>query len=82
MTDPALRAWCLDELASLLNRPVAEIRSDASFASLGLDSANSVGFVLALEDRLGLELDPELLGEYRTLDALLEHLSADHLRGP
>ncbi|WP_376092246.1 acyl carrier protein [Roseomonas sp. CCTCC AB2023176] len=79
MTDAALREWCLEELARLLDRPVAEIRSDATFASLGLDSANSVGFVLSLEERLDAELDPELLGAYRTLDALLDHLASQGL---
>lgn len=83
MTGGDLRDWCVAQLAALLDRPASEIGPDATFAGLGLDSANSVGFVLALEDRLGVELDPELLGEHRTLDALLEHLAAQGtLRGP
>lgn len=71
-----LVTWSREFLAQLLDRPVAEIDPDASFAELGLDSAKSTQFVLSLEDRLGLELDPTVVESYPSIAALAEHLGA------
>jgi len=43
---------------------------------VGLDSANSVFLIVELEDRLGLELTPDLLFEYPTIGELARHLAA------
>ena len=51
------------------------IDPDAKFARLGLDSVNSVTLILALEEWLGMELNPELAADYPTLRKLSEHLA-------
>ncbi len=45
-------------------------RDDASFASLGLDSAMAVHFVLEIEEWLGIELYPSVTEDYPTLQNL------------
>ena len=70
----ALRDWCVDTIARLVDRPGDEIDPDASFASLGLDSANSVQFVLALEDYLGRELDPDLVEKHPSINQVRQAL--------
>jgi acyl carrier protein len=54
------------------------IDPDAKFSRLGLDSVNSVTLILALEEWLGMELNPELAFDYPTLRKLSGHL-ADQL---
>jgi acyl carrier protein len=54
------------------------IDPDAKFSRLGLDSVNSVTLIIALEEWLGMELDPGLAFDYPTLRKLSEHL-ADQL---
>jgi acyl carrier protein len=74
-------AWSRDYLAELLDLPAGEIDAGSKFTELGLDSGKSVQFVLALEDRLGLELDAEVLESYPTLAALAERLAAKAASG-
>lgn len=70
----ALLDWCVGTIARLVDRPAAEIDPDASFASIGLDSANSVQFILALEDHLGRELDPELIARHPSISQVRQAL--------
>jgi acyl carrier protein len=42
---------------------------------MGLDSANSVFLIVELEDRLGLELTPDVLFEHPTIGELARHLA-------
>ena len=55
--------------------PAQAIDTHTTFARLGLDSANSVFLIVELEDRLGLELSPDLLFEYPTIRELARHLA-------
>jgi acyl carrier protein len=49
----------------------ADIRREATFKEMGLDSLDVVSFVMALEDRLGVEIpERELEGVERLEDAL------------
>jgi len=75
MTRDVLTAWSRSFLAGLLELPPEQVAPEASFASLGLDSAKSVQFVLALEDLLGTELDPEIVERHDSIAALAEHLA-------
>jgi acyl carrier protein len=68
--------WCLSYLAMLLDIPADRIDPDAKFARLGMDSALTVSFVLALETWLKTELDPEIVFEYPTISQLAKYLSA------
>jgi Acyl carrier protein len=66
----AITVWTVAELATMLERPVAEIDSTATFAQLGIDSGMATHLLLALEDKLQIELDPDKVAELPTIDAL------------
>ena len=70
-----IRDWCVKYLARTLDLPEATVDPDASFARLGLDSANSVYLIVELEEWLGIELSAELIVEYPSIRALASHLA-------
>ena len=68
-------AWCVAELATMLERPAEEIDPQAPLPQLGVDSATATWFIVALEEWLDRELDPELVFEHSTIAALARHLA-------
>jgi polyketide synthase 13 len=70
VTEPEIAAWCADYLRRTLKLPDDPIDEHAEFASLGLDSAESVFFVSAIEDWLGLELSSDTAMEHPTIAQL------------
>ncbi len=70
VTEAAVRTWCGDYLAKALRIPRNRIEDDANFAGFGLDSAEAVFMVTALEDWLGLELEFETAIEHPTVTEL------------
>ncbi|MFF2025122.1 acyl carrier protein [Streptomyces sp. NPDC058171] len=72
-----------EELTSLLKERIAEhvemspddIRADELLPSYGLDSVYAVAVVAEIEDRLGLTLEPTILWDNPTLDALVGVIS-------
>jgi acyl carrier protein len=70
VTEAAVRTWCGDYLAKALRIRRHRIQDDTNFASIGLDSAESVFMVTALEDWLGLELDSETVIEHPSVSEL------------
>ena len=70
VTEEAVRSWCGDYLAKALRIHRHRIDDNANFASFGLDSAESVFLVTALEDWLGLELESETAIEHPTVTDL------------
>ncbi|BAF89366.1 MULTISPECIES: acyl carrier protein [Azorhizobium] len=58
---------CRERLAAIVETDASAIADDASFASLGLDSAMAVHFVLEIEEWLGIELYPSVTEDYPTL---------------
>jgi acyl carrier protein len=70
VTEAAVRTWCGDYLAKALRIRRDRIDDDANFASFGLDSAESVFMVTALEDWLRLELESETVMEHPTVTEL------------
>ncbi len=69
-TESDIQAWCSAYLRDKLNLPDAPIDAHADFAGLGLDSAESVFFVAAIEDWLGVELSSDTAMEHPTLAEL------------
>jgi len=67
--------WIRREIAVIVDRPADRIDSGAKFTRLGLDSANGVHLLISLESWLDVELEPELIAEYPTIDALARHVS-------
>ena len=74
VSESQIREWCLDYIRQNVEDPPAEIGPDNTFAEMGLDSATSVYFVVELEEWLGVELEPEIVGDYPTVAALARHL--------
>jgi len=74
-SEAEIRDRCIQYLARTLDLPDRDIDPDATFAGLGLDSANSVYLIVELEDWLGLELTPELVFEHPTISDLARYLA-------
>ena len=66
----------MEYLARTLDLAGHSIDPEITFARLGLDSANSVFLIVELEERIGLELTPDLVFEYPTICELARHLAA------
>ena len=69
-TQAEIEAWCRDYLARALRLKPERIDRTASFASVGLDSAEALFMVSALEDWSGLELDAETAYEHPSVAEL------------
>ncbi|MGD1896238.1 MAG: acyl carrier protein [Phormidesmis sp.] len=72
-----VRTWLADYLADLLEVEGDEIDTSLSFDQYGLDSSTAVGITGDLSDWLNQDIDPVLLYDYPTIDALVEHLESD-----
>jgi acyl carrier protein len=70
-----IQDWIVVYLANLLEIDPEEIDVTIPFDRYGLDSSAAIGFTGDLEEWLGKEIDPTLLYDYPTVEALVEHLS-------
>lgn len=69
-----IRAWLTSYLAFLLEEEPDSIDTELSFDSHGIDSAAAVSLVGDLEDWMGIELDPTIVYDYRSIDQLADFL--------
>lgn len=69
-----IERFCRAGLGVMLDRDEAGIESSATFASLGLDSAAAVHFVLEVEQEYGVELYPGVTQDYPTIAQFAEYL--------
>lgn len=76
VTSDEIRDWCIDHIARTFERRAADIDPDDRFARLGLDSATLMNLIVAAEEWLGIEVDPESVYEYRTINALSFYVAA------
>lgn len=76
-TATEIQAWIVSYLADLLEVDSEEIEVTIPFDRYGLDSSAAVGLTGDLEDWLGCELDPTLLYDYPTVEALVQHLNSE-----
>ena len=51
------------------------VKPNAKFSRIGLDSAMSVQLAVALEERLGIALSPDVIADHPTISQLVAHLS-------
>jgi acyl carrier protein len=72
-----IQDWIVDYLAEILEIDAEEVDITLSFDRYGLDSSAAVGLTGALADWLNKEIDPTLLYDYPTVEALVQYLSAD-----
>jgi len=64
------------ELETVLDRPIAGLEPSATFERLGIDSGSATLLVLALEDWLDIELDPEKVLQMATVGELSSHVAS------
>jgi acyl carrier protein len=80
ITETDIQDWCCQYLARVLKRTPDQIDRQARFASIGLDSAESLFLVSALEDWSGLELDSETAFDHPSV-AELSRFVASRISG-
>ena len=69
-TEGDVQEWCCVYLARALRLKPDKIDQTATFASIGLDSAEALFLVSALEDWSGLELESDTAYEHPSVAAL------------
>ena len=74
---PEIQDWIVTYIADLLEIESEEVDVTIPFDRYGLDSSAAVGMTGELEDWLGKEVEPILLYDYPTVEALARHLSVD-----
>ncbi len=76
-TAAEIQAWMSSYLAQLLALEPDEVNATIPFDRYGLDSSVAVGLTGDLEDWLDRKLDPTLLYDYPTIEALAQHLAEE-----
>jgi acyl transferase domain-containing protein/acyl-CoA synthetase (AMP-forming)/AMP-acid ligase II/NADPH:quinone reductase-like Zn-dependent oxidoreductase/acyl carrier protein/NADP-dependent 3-hydroxy acid dehydrogenase YdfG len=76
-TSGLVETWLVSKLAELVGVNRGEIDRQRPFASFGLDSAQTVRLIGALEAWLSRPLSPTLAWEFPTVKTLAEHLAGD-----
>ncbi|MBE9045184.1 acyl carrier protein [Pleurocapsales cyanobacterium LEGE 10410] len=69
-----IQAWIVSYLGQLLEVDPDSIDTATPFDRYGLDSSAVIGMTGDLEDWLNIELDPTLVYDYPTIEALSQHL--------
>ncbi|MFW2828531.1 acyl carrier protein [Sphingomonas sp. ID0503] len=67
----ALKAWMVDYITSIIDIPAAELPTDQTFTSYGLDSVEAVVMAGVLEEEFGVPVDPASLFEHPSIDAFV-----------
>ncbi len=62
-------------VAEMLERDPREVNPNVKFSRIGFDSAMSVQLAVALEQRLGITLDPDVIAEHPTISKLVAYLA-------
>lgn len=75
-SEAKVRTWCCTYLAGVTRRPVDRIDPEASFQSLGLDSAEMLFLVSAIEDEWGVELTSDAPADHPNVAALSRFVAA------
>jgi 1-acyl-sn-glycerol-3-phosphate acyltransferase len=72
-----IRAWILSQVAAELGIDAAEIDVHEALTRYGLDSMTAVVLTGELEHWLGCKIEPDLLGQFVTIESLAQHLAAE-----
>src|SRR3569623_505875 len=81
-SEKQIRAHLDAEIADVMGLALKRVYSREPFAAFGIASVEAVHLVGKLESWLGLELDPTLLWDHPTIDALAKHLAGAAARCP
>ena len=72
----------IEEVSHETKLKMSDIRADANFVELGLDSLSCIYVLHQVETRLGLQVNPSVFWDYPTIRTLSEHLfEFQHERG-
>lgn len=71
-----IQEWSIGFVSKLIDQPADRIDPNVEVERLGLDSATAVALIMSLEERLDIELMPELLFDYPTIASLSQHLAS------
>ncbi|MEK8145304.1 acyl carrier protein [Streptomyces sp. M10(2022)] len=69
-----LQDWLTNETAQLLGIAPQDIDRSAAFGEYGLESISVLTLAAAIEDHLGVELDPTVVWDHPSIAALAAHL--------
>ncbi|WP_019504307.1 acyl carrier protein [Pleurocapsa sp. PCC 7319] len=76
-TKSEIQAWIISYLARLLQVDSSQIDDVTPFDRYGLDSSAAIDLTGDLEIWLGQDIDPTLLYDYPTIEALVTHLAEE-----
>ena len=71
-----IQQWSISFVSKLIDQPAERIDPNVEVERLGLDSATAVALIMSLEEKLDIELMPELLFDYPTISSLSQHLAS------
>lgn len=71
-----IQQWSIGFVSKLIDQPPERIDPSVEVERLGLDSATAVALIMSLEEKLDIELMPELLFDYPTIASLSQHLAS------
>ena len=77
-TGKEIKNWCVSYIAEILEVKPNEIDTTIPFDRYGLDSSAAITLTGDLEEWSGLELDPTLMYDYPTINALAEYLAQEN----
>jgi acyl carrier protein len=75
MSKTEIQSWLVSYMAELLEIDPDEVEVTIPFDRYGLESSAAVGLTGDLQDWLGYNIDPTLLYDYPTIEALAQHLA-------
>lgn len=76
-TESEMQAWLISYIAKLLQINPDRIDVATPFDRYGLDSSAAIDLTGDLEIWLGRDIDPTLLYDYPTIEALVGHLAEE-----
>lgn len=71
-----IQSWLVNEVSRRAAIPVEQIDATQPFSAFNLDSMQGVNMAGALEDYLGIELEPTLVWDFPTIEKLSRHLAS------
>jgi acyl carrier protein len=77
LTHEKLRTWLIDELASMVKIPEADVDTAKPFDAYGLDSRTAVQVSGKLEKVVERRLSPAILFDHETIDDLAGFLAGE-----
>jgi acyl carrier protein len=77
LTAAEIQTWLVSHLAGVLEIDPAEVDVTTPFDRYGLDSVAAIGITGDLEAWLGYDLDPTLLYDYPTIEAVARYLAGE-----